>query len=167
MARNFDTITIPATAMRPAATNGAAFVSHNATYPRGSLAYDDTTGEVATTVNIIVPDAYTGTDTLKAVLLFYSASANSGTAAWAIECEAVTPGDTLDLGAAVSFDSANTGTVALSGTAGDLTALTVTLTNKDSAASGDIFRMAISRDVSADSVSGDLFLTSVGLYEET
>jgi len=167
MARTFTT-TFTALSFLPAATNGAAFVSHNVTYPRASLAFDDTTGEVATTSPIAMPDEYTGTGTLKARLLFYSDTAAIGTAAWSVECEAVTAGDTLDLAVSAELDStANTGSTALSGVAGDLTATTIQLDNKDSVESGDLFRLVVSRDTSSDSVSEDLFLTAVELYEET
>jgi hypothetical protein len=71
------------------------------------------------------------------------------------------------LEAASSWDTANGGTQALSGTAGDLTAITITLTNKDSCAAGDSFRLAIQRTATGtDTVSGDLYLNSLELFED-
>ena len=80
----------------------------------------------------------------------------------------IAPGDTLNLTASESWGSANSGSAALSGTtAGDGVSVTVTLTNKDSVASGDLVRLAILRDVDTDDASGDLTLWAVALYEET
>ena len=164
MADNFR-LTFQPTSMLPATANGASFAAHT-TAPRAVLAFDDSTDESAF-VSTVLPPAYTGTGTLKARLLFYSASANSGTAGWNVSVESIPPGDTLDLEATSSFDTANNGTHALSGTAGDLKEVTVTLTNKDSCAAGDSLRLAIERDAdSTDTVAGDLYLDSVELFED-
>ena len=163
MADNFR-LTFTPNMMIPQATQGATFVVHSV--QRLALAFDDTTNEYVY-LQTVLPPAYTGTGTLKARLLFYSASANSGDAGWSVEVEAVTPADTLDLKVSSSFDTGNGGTQALSGTAGDLTAITITLTNKDSCAAGDSFRLAIQRAaVTTDTVSGDLFLYSLELFED-
>ena len=163
MADNFR-LTFAPNMMFPAAANGATFAVHS--LHRLALALDDTTNEFVY-LQTVLPPSYTGTGTLKARLLFYSASANSGDAGWSVVVEAVTPGDTLDLEAASSFDTGNGGTQALSGTAGDLTAITITLTNKDSCAAGDSFRLFLVRTaVATDTVSGDLFLYSLELFED-
>jgi len=162
MADNFR-LTFAPNMMFPS-TSGATFVVHSA--QRLALAFDDTTNE-SVYLQTVLPPAYTGTGTLKARLLFYSASANSGDAGWSVAVEAVTPADTLDLETASSFDTVNGGTQALSGTAGDLTAITITLTNKDSCAAGDSFRLFLMRTASTtDTVSGDLFLYSLELFED-
>ena len=162
MADNFR-LTFAPNMMLPNATNGATFVVHS---QRLALAFDDTTNE-SVYLQTVLPPAYTGTGTLKARLLFYSASANSGDAGWEVGVEAVTPADTLDLEATSSWDTGNGGTQALSGTAGDLTAITITLTNKDSCAAGDSFRIGIVRTaLTTDTVSGDLFLYSLELFED-
>ena len=166
MARTFPTIQFQPTSMLPAASNGAAFVAHS-NPPRSSLAFDDSTNESAA-CSAVLPIEYLGTGTLKAKLFFYSASANSGDAGWNVQVESITPGDTLDLEATTSFDTANNGTQALSGVAGNLTDITISLTNKDSCAAGDLIRLGIERDAdSSDTVSGDLYLTHVELFEET
>ncbi len=163
MADNFR-LTFAPNMMFPGGSARATFIVHSSL--RLALAFDDTTDE-SVYLQTVLPPAYTGTGTLKARLLFYSASANSGDAGWEVAVEAVTPADTLDLETASSWDSINGGTQALSGTAGDLTAITITLTNKDSCAAGDSFRLGISRTaVSTDTVSGDLFLYSLELFED-
>jgi len=166
MARTFPTIQFQPTSMLPTSSNGAAFVAHSSVTPRSSLAFDDSTNESAVAAAIL-PIEYLGTGTLKAKLFFYSASANSGDAGWNVQVESITPGDTLDLEATTSFDTANNGTQALSGVAGNLTDITITLTNKDSCAAGDLIRLGIERDAdSSDTASGDLYLTHVELFEE-
>ena len=70
--------------------------------------------------------------------------------------------------AAQDFDfGATASTKTVPGTAGDLDILTFTLSAKDSVAAGDIVRLGILRDVSGDGVSGDVYVASVSLYEET
>jgi hypothetical protein len=169
MARNF-TLPIPVSAFIGTRNtiNPAALVSKslNLTY-RSGWAFDDTTSEGVSCHSFIFPDEYTATGTLKAELQF-SAAGSTGTAGWLVYCEAVTPGDTLNLTSSESWGSSNSGTAALSGTtAGDGVSVTVTLTNKDSVASGDLFRLAVIRDVATDDASGDLTLWAVSLYEET
>jgi len=134
------------------------------------LALDDTDEEAATSAGFEWPDEYTGSGTLKATCHFYMASDNTNDIALDVFVEAVTPGtDTLDLEATDGFDAANSGTVSLSGsTAGDALSLTITLTNKDSVASGDLVRIGVRRDCDSanDDAAGDLFLASVTIYEE-
>ena len=135
---------------------------------RAGWTFDDTTQEGITCHSFIFPDEYTGTGTLKLEINF-SAAGSTGTAAWAANVEALTPGDTLNLTTQEDFDAAaNSNTAALSGTtAGDLISTTVTLSNKDNVASGDQVRLAIQRLVTSDDASGDLTLWAVSLYEET
>src|SRR4030066_262437 len=60
-----------------------------------------------------------------------------------------------------SFDTANTGTDAtVPGTAGNTKDITITLTNADSLAAGDILRLAVSRNVghATDTAAGDLYM---------
>ena len=171
MARNF-TLSFPARQFLPARglLSGAAIVSKtcSASY-RPLYAFDDSTVEAICSDPVVFPDEYTGSGTLKATVLF-SAAGSTGTAAWGISVEAITPNaDTLNITSADSFDTANTGTKALSGsTAGDERSAAVTLSNKDSVASGDGVRLAIKRDtVGSDDASGDLFFYVVELFEET
>jgi hypothetical protein len=170
MARNF-TLPIPVSAfigsrnvVQPASlVNKALPTSY-----RTGWAFDDTTQEAISCHSFIFPDEYTGTGTLKLEINF-SAAGSTGTAAWVANVEAVTPGDTLNLNTSEDFDlGVNSNTAALAGTtAGDLISTTVTLSNKDSVASGDQVRLAIQRLVGSDDASGDLTLWAVSLYEET
>jgi hypothetical protein len=170
MARNF-TISLPATAFTPARglIAGATITSQAVTNShRVSWACDDTTTEGAASVPFVCPDEYTGSGTLKAKIFFASGTQNSGTAAFAVNVEAITPGDTLNVTTSDSFDSANVGSTNLSGsTAGDLLGQTITIANKDSIASGDQVRVAFTRNVGTDSVSDDLYVYLIELYEET
>ena len=171
MARNF-TISLPATAFGP--VRGLSWASASITSQavtnshRVAWACDDTTAEGAASVPFVCPDEYTGSGTLKAKVFFASGTQNSGSAVFAVYVEAITPGDTLNVTTADGFDSSNTGTTDLSGsTAGDLLAQTVTLSNKDSVASGDQVRLAFQRNTGTDSVSDDLYVYLIELFEET
>jgi len=170
MARTVE-ISIPATAFIPATSNGAQFVAHtHSSNIRPALAFDagDVT-EIAVSVPFVMPASYAA-GALKVDVYFYSASANSGTAAWTVTLEAVKAGtDTLDLEASSSIPTGTTDTHAMGGTAGDLRKLSITLsaTSKDTVAAGDEVRFGIGRTVASDSVSGDLFIPFVVLYEGT
>ena len=170
MARNF-TLPIPVNAfigtrnlVQPASLVSKALT----TSYRAGWAFDDTTQEGISCHSFIFPDEYTGTGTLKLEINF-SAAGSTGTAAWSVGVEAVTPLDTLDLNTAEDFDAGtNSNTAALAGTtAGDLISTTVTLSNKDNVASGDQVRLQVTRLISSDDASGDLTLWAVSLYEET
>jgi hypothetical protein len=168
MARTF-TLPIPISAFigsRNAVLPASLVSKAMTTTYRSGWAFDDSTQEAISTHCFIFPDEYTATGTLKADIQF-SAAGSTGTAGWLVYCEAITPGDTLNLTTSESFDIKNTGTKALSGsTPGDDLDATVTLTNKDSVASGDLFRLIIARDTgTTDDASGDLTLWAVSLYE--
>jgi uncharacterized membrane protein len=170
MARNF-TISLSATAFTPArgAIAGATITTQAVTNShRVAWACDDTTVEGAASVPFVCPDEYTGSGTLKARVFFASGTQNSGTAAFNISFEAITPGDTLNVTTADSFDTGSVGSTNLSGsTAGDLLAQTITIANKDNVAAGDQVRLAFTRNTGTDSVSDDLYVYLVELYEET
>ena len=169
MARNF-TLNFPSTALGPASsTTGPTYVNHGTTpFSRVGLAFDDSADETAATGMFLMPAEYTGSGTLKCDIAYYTASATSGDFAMTCVIEAITDGDSVDMEAAQSFDtSASASTKTVPGTAGHPDILTYTLSAKDSVAAGDIVRIAIVRDVSEDGVSGDVYVASVSLYEET
>ena len=169
MARNF-TLNFPSTAFGPASsTTGPTYVNHGTTpFSRIGLAFDDSADETAATGMFVMPSEYTGSGTLKADICYYTASATSGDLAMLIGVEALTDGDSVDMEAANSFDlTAAASTKTVPGTAGHPDILTYTLSAKDSVAAGDIVRLLILRDVSEDGVSGDVYVASVSLYEET
>lgn len=135
---------------------------------RPVLSYDDTDEEAAISCELPVPSHYGGGG-IKAICHFFMASDNTNDIALDVFVESKTPNsDTLDLEAATSWDSANSGTVSLSGsTAGDPLTLTITLTNNDSIAVGDLVRFGIRRDCDSvnDDATGDLYLASVEIQE--
>lgn len=145
----------------------AAFVNHKG---RPALAFDDTDEEAVVSVEFQWPAAY-ASGTVKIDILFATASDATNDLAIDAYVEAKTPNaDTLDLEAATSWDTKNSGTGSVSGTtAGNPRVLTITLTNKDSVAAGDSVRIGIRRDtISAnDDIAGDVFIYWVTVYEES
>jgi hypothetical protein len=117
--------------------------------------FDDTTDEHIV-IGFVLPQNYVGTPVLK--VYYKCASATSGTAAFEARVQAVTPGDAVDMDAD-AFDTVNAGTDTVPGTAGYLDVVSITLTNADSMAAGDKVCFALNRDVSADSVTGDIEVT--------
>lgn len=97
----------------------------------------------------ILDDDY-GSGALYADVYFSMASATTDTVVWGIQVMAYTPGDAVDLNTD-SYDTVNLDTVVVPGTAGYMKKTTITLSNDDSIAAGDLYRIKIYRD--ADSVS--------------
>ncbi len=129
------------------------------------LAYDAATSEAAYWTDV-APQGLTGTLTL--VLSFIMASATSGNVVWRAQVEAITDADATDLDAATSFDTANSsGAVAVPATAGYLKQCTVTLTNADSLAAADYYRISVDRDAAngSDTASGDAYLLAIELRD--
>jgi len=135
-------------------SNGAAYGIIN---QRPQLAYDAGTSETAYWT-LIAPQGLTGTQTL--VISYIMASATTGNVVWRSQIEAVTAADAVDLDATTSFDTANSATSAVAGTAGYLTQATITLTNADSMAAADYVRILIDRDAAnvSDTATGDAYL---------
>lgn len=116
-----------------------------------------------------MPAAYTGSGTLKLDIMYAAASATSGKVDFEASVEAITSGDTVDTDAASSFDAVNAANQTVPGTAGYMSVLTITLTNKDSVAAGDMVRLKLERDAddaTDDTATGDINVYSVTLYEE-
>lgn len=106
----------------------------------------------------VAPQGLTGT--LSIVIFFCMASATSGAVGFQAAIEAITPGDATDTDATTSFDSVNNSTsTTVPGTAGNMSTITITLTNADSMAAGDLVRLALNRDADGsaitDSATGD------------
>lgn len=126
---------------------------------RPVLAFDDTTNETAQWT-AIAPQGVTGT--LTAYVYYIMASATSGDVDVDVAIEAVTDGDSTDLDAGDSFDTANsTDNTTVPGTAGHMDVINVTLTNDDSIAAGDYFRFKLTRDASNDTATGDMYVLAV------
>ena len=150
--------------------NSAEFPSSN--FPqlllsnrRPALAFDAGTQETAYWTGI-VPQGFTGTVT--AVITYAMASATANLIEFEVALEAISDGDSIDTDATTSFDTVNTGGATVPGTAGYIDQVSVTLTNADSIAAGDYFRLSVSRDAddgTNDTATGDLYLLSVELRD--
>jgi hypothetical protein len=147
--------------------NPATPVNHKG---RPGWAFDDTDEEAVVSAELVMPANYAG-GTLTADVLWATASDNTNDLALDLFVEAITPNaDTLDMEAATSWDSANSGTASVAGsTAGDLQRLSVTLTNKDNVVAGDLVRIGIRRDTDSanDDIVGDVFVYTAELWETT
>lgn len=109
------------------------------------------TGEAATWT-LVAPQGLTGTMT--AVITYAMASATANAVEWRVEVEAITDGDTLDTDAAEGFDSVNdSGDITVPGTAGYIDQASITLTNQDSAAAGDLLRIRVTKIAPAGSAA--------------
>ena len=166
MANNFEINFDPDCMIPPSSNSPDRGVAQNRTY----LAFnaEAATNENCYTPAFRMPTAYTGSGTLKAAIGYFMASATSGDLKWDIAVEAVTDADAVDLDSASSFDTENTVTVTVPATQGHLDVATITLTNKDSVAAGDMVRLNIICDSvdAATTTTGDANLLYVTLYEE-
>jgi hypothetical protein len=130
------------------------------------VAFDDTTSESAYLAGVARAGGYTGALTL--VLKCMMASATSGAVVMAAAVEAVTPGDTTDLDTTESFDTANNSSaVSVPAVAGRLFDVSITLTNTDTLAAGDHFRIKLSRlpADAGDTATGDCKVLSAELRD--
>lgn len=143
------------------ATLLASSVSLDSTSPPGPvvanslvhLAFDSDTDEICY-LEFALPENYSSSAVLKGI--FSMASATSGNVVWAAQVWALSPGDSADIDTE-SYDSANTDTEAVPGTAGYPDEFAITLTNDDSMAAGDIVRIKFYRDAdnASDTATGD------------
>lgn len=105
-----------------------------------------------------VPAIYASDPMLK--FLFYSAGAIAGDAGFSAHVACISAGDAGV--AAKAYDAINlSGAIAVPGVAGTETLGSITLTNDDSMAAGDDCNIGLFRDVSEDSVAGDLLIRKV------
>jgi hypothetical protein len=132
---------------------------------RPVLAFDASTQETCYWTGL-APQGLTGTLTL--VVSYIMASANTGSIEFEAAVEAVTELDATDLDSTTSFGSVNTGSESVPGTPGYLGQVSITLTNNDSLAAGDYFRLSLSRDAddgTNDTATGDLYVLAVELRD--
>lgn len=132
---------------------------------RPVLAFDATTQETCQWTSI-APQGLTGT--LTAVISYIMASATTGGVIFGVALEAITDGDATDLDAGDSFDTDNeNGDLTVPGTAGHIDQISITLTNADSLAAGDYFRLRLRRDPADanDDATGDCYVLSVELRD--
>lgn len=164
MARTFEITIDPDGFVPPSSAHADRGVVQNRSY----LGFDDTTVESMYSKAVQMPAAYSG-GTLKADILYAAASATSGNFNFEVLVEAITAADAVDTDSASSFDTANDGVQTVPGTAGYLGLLTITLSNKDSVAVGDMLRIQLRRDATDgtnDTATGDARVYSVTIYEE-
>jgi hypothetical protein len=135
---------------------------------RPALAFD--AGTVETVYwTFIAPTQMSGALTAK--IHYIMASATTGTVDWEVALEAVTPGDATDLDAGTSFDTLNSASGTVPGTAGYEQVISVTLTNADSIAVGDLVRISLNRDAddagANDSATGDAYVLGIEIQDAT
>lgn len=126
------------------------------------LAFDASTLETCEWTTVI-PAGWTGTIT--ASVIYRMASATSGDVDVDIQVEAISDGDAVDTDSVSSFDTANSViNTTVPATAGYIDVISVTLTNNDSSAAGDLARFRISFPV-AGTASGDIELLGVEIQD--
>lgn len=133
---------------------------------RPALAFDAATDETAYWT-FVAPQGLTGTITV--VVHYIMASATTGSVRFQSQLEAVTPGDATDLDAGTSFDTANSAGGTVPGTAGYEQSISITMTNADSIAAGDLVRLSLNRDADGtsgtDDAAGDCYVLAVELRD--
>ena len=98
------------------------------------------------------------TSTFEAVIFAYMDTATTGDIDLDASIEAISDPDTIDMGGAESFDTVNSSdNNSVPGTAGHPMVITITLTNDDGIAAGDLVRIKIERDT-ADTAVGDFLM---------
>lgn len=139
------------------ATNPPGPVSENSIW---HLAFDDTTPE-GCYWTFRMPSDYTGSPVLK--LVYSMASATSGTIEFEASVWAASDGEDVDT---ESYDTINTATETVPGTAGLSSDLSITLTNNDSLAANDMVHLKLFSDAddgTNHTATGDLELRAVSL----
>lgn len=134
---------------------------------RPVLAFDASTDETCYFTGI-APQGLTGTITL--VISYMMASATTGAVGLQAQIEAITDGDATDLDGTTSFDTVNnSASTTVPATAGYIDQISITMTNADSLAAADYFRVSINRDANGsaitDDAAGDLYLLAAELRD--
>ena len=130
------------------------------------LLFDDTTQEYIYW-SFRMPQDYASAPVLK--LQYSMVSATSNNIEFEAQVMAVSDADSQDLDSE-SYDTANSQSATVPGTVGYLDEVSLSLTNADSAAAGDLIRIKLSRDAddgSNDTATGDLQLWSAALEYTT
>ena len=132
---------------------------------RTVLDFDASTDESADWP-FVMPQAY-ATGTLTAHVYYAMSAATSGNIVCQASIEAVADGESVTTD---SFDTANgSGQVAVPATAGLMDVFTITLTNTDSVAAGELVRLRFNRDADStsatDDAAGDMELLAIEIRE--
>ena len=133
---------------------------------RSVLVFIDGADESAAVTRAVqMPQQYAA-GALAAKLCIFTA-ATTGSVVWEVYVEAVTDADASDMDTGALFDSANSGTVAVPGTAGYLDVFSITLTNKDSVAAGDLVRFLVRRNSpsGSDDAAANAYLMWLAIEE--
>lgn len=150
----------PLSAEYPASNFPALIMSNR----RPVLAFDAATDETCYWSGVAA-QGLTGAITV--VVTYAMASATTGSVYFQGALEAITAGDAVDTDATTSFDTANSGNGTVPGTAGYVQQISITMTNADSIAAGDYFRLALNRDANngSDTATGDAYVIAVELRD--
>lgn len=133
---------------------------------RPVLGFSDTVQQTAMWTSV-APQGLSGN--LIVVITYMMASATTGLVDFEVALEAITDGDATDLDAGDSFDSVNSESATVPGTAGQIDQLSVTLTNVDSIVVGDYFRLQVARDAddaTNDTATGECYVLTVELRDQ-
>ncbi len=133
---------------------------------RPYLAFDATTDE-SCDWTFVAPLGLT--TPLTAIVHYRMTSATTGSVRVEVLLEAITPGDALDTDASSSFAATNSAGGSVPGTAGYESSISVTLTNNDGVAAGDLCRLRFRRDADGttgtDDATGDMELLAIELQD--
>ena len=156
---------LPALAWYP--TNGAAsnvaatldfLTSTGAANPKARWArwaFDKDTDEHVA-CSFVMPGDYASAPVLK--VKWYSARTSAETVQWGCKVLAITPGAAEDV-PTKNYASTNVATATTCpANTNDLAETTITLTNADSVAAGDLVTLILYRDVSGDDAAGDAYM---------
>lgn len=115
--------------------------------------------------SFVAPQGMTGA--LSLVVFYRMATATSGAVRFEAWLEAITPGDTVNTLSASSFDATNNAGATVPATAGYVQTVTITLTNNDGIAAGDLVRLRMRRDANGttgtDDAAGDAHVLAAEL----
>jgi len=158
-AANFDGDNVPVTAGDKAAYFDVLQGRTVLVYPDGSDEY------AAVTRAVEMPQQYAA-GTLTAKIGYFTGATANGIQL-EVYVEAVTDGDATDLDAGTSFDAANTANPTVPATAGYIDVASITLTNKDSVAAGDMVRFLLRRDVdhANDTAAASVYVLWLAIQE--
>ena len=139
-------------------------IAYTVNLPR--VLFDDTTPEIMYW-QFRLPGNYASGPVLKCQ--YTMSSATSGTVEFEASIWAISDGDSADVDTE-SYDTVNTGSATVPGTAGYLDEISITMTNADSMAAGDLVRLQLARDAddgTNDTATGDLELRVLSLEYTT
>ena len=130
------------------------------------LDFDTGTDEYAI-FSAVMPQSYSGTTGVTVYVHYSMSTATSGTCAWQVSWERIGDGQ-QDVDTDSWATANNIAAVTVPGTSGNVDIVNTTFTDgadMDSVAAGELFRIRVNRDVSADTGAGDAELHAVEIRE--